>query len=156
MGHYTSWRCITRAQKESGYHTVFHLISTCIIPFLELMRWYFSLIRPLFTTSTRFIFTCPSDSWKFERSSLSYVLWVMTDSKEGGWCFSLQLQHEWLALLRKGSPRRLLLTSMWILSSTGGSSTMNWNSSLHLGSLVFLMTCNSNVHRIGPWGGYWR
>lgn len=43
-------------------HMVFHLNSTCIIPFLESIKWYFSLIRPLYTTSSRLTSTCPNGS----------------------------------------------------------------------------------------------
>ena len=43
--------------------TVVHLISTCITPFFELIRWYFWLIRPLWTTSVRLISTFPKHSY---------------------------------------------------------------------------------------------
>lgn len=48
-------------------------------------------------------------------------------------------QQTWV---RNGrSLRRLLLISTWIFSSMGASSTTNWNSSFHLGSRAFLITC---------------
>lgn len=43
--------------------TVVHLISTCITPFFELIRWYFWLMRPLWTTSVRLISTYPKNSY---------------------------------------------------------------------------------------------
>lgn len=44
-------------------HMVFHRSSTCITPFFESIKWYFWLIRPLWTTSARLISTCPKDSY---------------------------------------------------------------------------------------------
>lgn len=49
-----------------------HFISTCIIPCLELIRWYFVLMRPLCTTSPRLISTCPNDSCE-ERSFRTFT-----------------------------------------------------------------------------------
>lgn len=40
----------------------FHLVSKCMIPSLDSIRWYFSLMCPFLTTSARLISTYPNDS----------------------------------------------------------------------------------------------
>jgi len=54
---------VTSTLHSSISQTVLHRISTCITPFFESIRWYFWLMRPLCTTSSRLISTCPNDSF---------------------------------------------------------------------------------------------
>jgi hypothetical protein len=44
-------------------YITFQRISTCMTQFLELIRLYFSLTRPLYTISFRLISTCHNDSY---------------------------------------------------------------------------------------------
>lgn len=104
-----------------------HCISTCIIPCLELIRWYFWLMRPLCTTSIRLISTCPNDS-------CGKIMWSNCSTHEGNkfvmWCD--------VTFERKPKrPLLLLPSSIWIFSFNGGSSSMNWNSSFQTGSRHF-------------------
>jgi hypothetical protein len=58
---------VTSTLHSSISQTVLHRISTCITPFFESIRWYFWLMRPLCTTSSRLISTCPNDSFMVQK-----------------------------------------------------------------------------------------
>lgn len=54
--------CLNYPFTTDKTQVIVQLISTCIFPFLESIRWYFWLMRPLCTTSVRFTCTYPNDS----------------------------------------------------------------------------------------------
>lgn len=55
-----------------GQELVLHCSSIWICPFFESIRWYFSLIRLLVTTSARLTTMYPRDSW-FQKSKRQAV-----------------------------------------------------------------------------------
>lgn len=71
-----------RKKKRRSYvYAVRHCNSIWIRPFFESMRWYFSLIRLLLTTSERLMSIYPSVSWP-QATRYRVLVWISQKMKD--------------------------------------------------------------------------